>query len=674
MGNQQSKNIIYALSIDNKDKKDNESHIYRAPESLELDLNNYPLEFKTLHDAYRSTFNENPDAECMGYRQRNPDGSLQNCYTWLSKAEIKNAAEEIGSGLVSLGLYNQNNEWDGRSMKMAAIYSKNTVEYYALDIGMVMYGINSVPLYDTLGEESTPFILNQTKVNTCFLSANHVEKLITEQKTKKPFLYLRNLVVMDPENYNTEIGRKHPNVFKIYTLDDVRNEGKKKIHEWAPITGETVYMISYTSGTTGIPKGAVITHKNLMSIYEGVDNRMKVTHNDTHISFLPMAHMFERAVYNLFLLKGCRIGLYNGDILKLKEDIAILKPTIFVSVPRLLNKFHDGIKAKLSQETGLKASLINHAISAKLENLKSKGQYTHAIYDRIVFKKIREVLGGNVRLMLTGSAPISVEVLDFLKIAFSCPILEGYGQTEGTAAEFINLTEDPISGHVGGPMPQNEFKLVDVQEMGYTNKDKDEHGRARPRGEIWVRGPNVIPGYFLNSEDYKLSFHNEGWLMSGDIGQINPGTNSLQLIDRKKNIFKLSQGEYIAPEKLESLYKLAHPAITDMFVYGDSLKSCLVAVIGLDQASLPILEKSLGIEISRENINQNEELKAKLIGLFNEVAAQKSFTKLEQLKRIHIELTPFSELDLLTATFKKRRAEFKRYYQSIFDEMYRSLD
>ena len=164
-------------------------------------------------------------------------------------------------------------------------------------------------------------------------------------------------------------------------------------------------------------------------------------------------------------------------------------------------------------------------------------------------------MGGRVKVLLTASAPISVEVMDFLKIAFCAPILEAYGQTEGTGLEFATARDDPFSGHVGGPCEQNEFKLVDVQEMNYTSKDRDENGNPKPRGEILVRGPNIIKGYYKADEKNKETFTKDGWLMSGDIGEITYPGNRLKIIDRKKNIFKLSQGEYIAPEKLEGKYK-----------------------------------------------------------------------------------------------------------------------
>ena len=173
--------------------------------------------------------------------------------------------------------------------------------------------------------------------------------------------------------------------------------------------------------------------------------------------------------------------------------------------------------------------------------------------------------------MATGSAPISMDVLNFLKVAFCCPILEGYGQTESTAASCVTMPDDPIAGHVGGPLPCMKIRLRDIPEMGYLSNDT-----PNPRGEICFKGPAVFKGYFQNPEKNKEAII-DGWLQTGDVGVILPN-GAVKIIDRAKNIFKLSQGEYIAPEKLENVY-IQSPYIAQLHVHGDSLQSFLVAIV-----------------------------------------------------------------------------------------------
>lgn len=231
---------------------------------------------------------------------------------------------------------------------------------------------------------------------------------------------------------------------------------------------------------------------------------------------------------------------------------------------------------RIGELTGLKAKLAKKAIKSKLEKLEKTGDPTSTFYDKIVFKKFRAAMGGRVRFMLTGSAPISKEVLNFLKIAIGVPIFEGYGQTETTACSCLTDSEDGTAGHVGGVMPYCELKLVDVPEMDCYSTDT-----PYPRGEICFRGNSTFVGYFREPEKTAETLDKDGWVHTGDVGCLL-SNGALKIIDRKKNIFKLSQGEYIAPEKLENAYTEID-FVKQIFVYGDSLQSVLVGIIIPDE-------------------------------------------------------------------------------------------
>lgn len=245
------------------------------------------------------------------------------------------------------------------------------------------------------------------------------------------------------------------------------------------------------------------------------------------------------------LVHGIKVGFFGGDVLKLTDDCMVLKPTMFPSVPRLYNRIYDVINSKLKELTGVRSYLANRAIESKLYYLQNSGTYTYGFYDKAVCNKFRAILGGQVRLMVTGSAPISVDVLNFLKVCFCCPVLEGYGQTEGSAASCLSLPQDTVAGHVGGPLPCLKIRLRDIPEMEYTSQDK-----PYPRGEICLKGPSIFEGYFKNAEKTAETLE-DGWLRSGDVGAILPN-GAVKIIDRAKNIFKLAQGEYIAPENLKT--------------------------------------------------------------------------------------------------------------------------
>ena len=196
----------------------------------------------------------------------------------------------------------------------------------------------------------------------------------------------------------------------------------------------------------------------------------------------------------------------------------MLKPTVMVSVPRLYNRFYDLMNAKIKELSGIKKTLTEWGIAKKMTALNSSAKVQDSFYDALVFNKFREILGGRVRTMITGSAPISKEVMNFLKIAFCCQIKEGFGQTESAAGVSISWTHDPEAGHVGAPFPSNEIKLVDVPDMQYTSDDVDANGKPTPRGEVCYRGFNCFKGYFRQPEMTKETIDSEGWVHTGDIG------------------------------------------------------------------------------------------------------------------------------------------------------------
>lgn len=247
-------------------------------------------------------------------------------------------------------------------------------------------------------------------------------------------------------------------------------------------------MFCYTSGTTGDPKAAKITHRNIISVCTSANYAGVAFYNyDIMISYLPLAHSFEKVLYGLCLVKGVRIGYYSGDVLKLTDDCQVLKPTLFPSVPRLYNRIYDKINARLQELQGTRWFIANRAIQSKLYYLNTQGTLNYGFYDRVVCSKFKAILGGQVRFMVTGSAPISVDVINFLKVCFCCPILEGYGQTESCAASCISLPGDATAGHVGGPLPCLKLRLADVPDMNYHATD-----RPNPRGEICFSGPAVF--------------------------------------------------------------------------------------------------------------------------------------------------------------------------------------
>ena len=670
-----TRDLLYAVPIDTPNRKPNETPVFRHPAAVGKNLSQLS-NLQTVHDSYRLRLRDHPEDRCFGRRERGADGQLSKAVTWYTNRSILAEAEAFGAGLMNLGLATELSEWKDMRLRFAGIYSKNSLDYFKFDIGCCIQNVTVVPIYDTLGEEATLFAFNQTKMSVCALTANHADGILKQRTEHNRFAYLQHLVVFDPENLPEHLkDQKEVSGIKIWTFEEVKENGKSKPRPWAAVTGESVYAFSYTSGTTGEPKGAMISHKNVVNSFVGAAHCIDIGPSDVHISYLPLAHVMERMAYNLMMFSGGKIGIFSGDILQLKEDLAIIRPTIFSSVPRLYNRFHDAIKTGIKGKSDFTQSAVNFALRAKLDNLNSDCEYTHAVYDKLLFNKMKAVLGGRVRVMMSGSAPISADVINFLKVAFCCPIMEGYGQTEASGLEFATAINDPISGHVGGPTLHNEFKLVDVPEMNYTCNDVDENGQPMPRGEIWVRGPNVIKGYYKMDEKNQETFTDDGWMISGDIAAIVGKERRLKIIDRKKNIFKLQQGEYIAPEKLENAYRLVSPHISSVYVHGDSMQSCLVGVVNVEAANIAHLARELGLpkDSEPEKLQRCADFNRKLLEMFEEQAKASKFNPLEKLKAVYVETRTLGELKLITEAFKLKRHEAKAFYKEVCDNMYRGL-
>ena len=427
-------------------------------------------------------------------------------------------------------------------------------------------------------------------------------------------------------------------------------------------------MFSYTSGTTGDPKGVKLTHKMIISagyatnVRVGASGGKPLGEEDSYISYLPSAHSFEQAVSGMVFVYGLKVGFFGGNVLKLTEDMQILKPTLFPSVPRLFNKIYGKIQEGIAAKTGAASWLINKGVNSKLYYLKNGQGVHHKVYDKLVFNKMKAMLGGDVRLMITGSAPIAGDVLDFLKIAFCSEICEGYGMTETSAASVITFCNDPQTGIVGGPLQNVKVKLRDLPDMGHL------HTNTPPTGEVCFWGPSIMSGYFKNPEKTAEAFSPCGWLLSGDVGQINPN-GSIKIVDRAKNIFKLSQGEYIAPEKLENVY-IKSSWVAQIWVYGDSLRDHIIAFIVVD----PDHTKkwcAANDKTFDDALLKSSEFVTMVFDDLMVQARQNKLNSLEKPKQLTLLKDPWSvENDYLTPTMKMKRNVAKKLLADDITRMY----
>ncbi|XP_062182635.1 long chain acyl-CoA synthetase 6, peroxisomal-like isoform X2 [Phragmites australis] len=536
-------------------------NVYRSAHSPLRLINRFPgtPDIGTLHDNFVYAVETFRDCRYLGTRI-GADGTAGD-YKWMTYGEASTSRTAIGSGLIYHGIP------EGACI---GLYFINRPEWIIVDHACAAYSYVSVPLYDTLGPDAVQFIVNHAAVEVIFCVPQTLSTLLSFI-TQMPCVHLIVVVGGDDAKMPSAPATTR---LEISTYSRLHYEGKMNPQPFRPPKPEDVATICYTSGTTGAPKGAVLSHENLIANVAGSSLDIKFYPSDVYISYLPLAHIYERANQAALLHYGVAVGFYQGDNLKLMDDLAALRPTVFASVPRLYNRIYAAITHAVKESGGLKERLFHAAYNAKRQAI-INGKNPSSMWDKLVFNKIKARLGGRVRLMFSGASPLSPDVMEFLRICFGGEVLEGYGMTETSCVISTMDIGDKLIGHVGSPNPSCEVKLVDVPEMNYTSEDQ-----PYPRGEICVRGPIIFRGYYKDEVQTREVIEEDGWLHTGDIGLWLPG-GRLKIIDRKKNIFKLAQGEYIAPEKIENVYAKCK-FIAQCFIYGDSFNSSLIAIVAVE--------------------------------------------------------------------------------------------
>uniref|UniRef100_A0A3B3YW85 Long-chain-fatty-acid--CoA ligase n=1 Tax=Poecilia mexicana TaxID=48701 RepID=A0A3B3YW85_9TELE len=577
-------------------------------------MTHYYSDAQTIYEVFMRGLRVSNNGPCLGSRKPNQP------YEWLSYQEVVDRAQHIGSALLHRGHFHTGDKYVG-------IFSQNRPEWTISELACYTYSLVAVPLYDTLGTEAIGYIIERVICDVAEKARMILDCISGQGKTVK------TIVLM--EAFDKElVSRAAQSGVEILSLKEF------EVRVWLPPKPNDLAVICFTSGTTGNPKGAMLTHGNVIS----------------------NTAAFIKVTQGVILIHGARIGYFQGDIRLLMDDLKTLQPTVFPVVPRLLNRMFDKVFSQAN--TPLKRWLLDFAFRRKESELKNGVMRKDSMWDKLIFKKVQMSLGGRVRLMITGAAPVSPTILTFLRAALGCQFYEGYGQTECTAGCTMSMPGDWSAGHVGPPLPCNAVKLVDVAEMNYL--------AANGEGEVCVKGPNVFKGYLKDPERTAEAIDKDGWLHTGDIGKWLPN-GILKIIDRKKHIFKLAQGEYIAPEKIETIYNRSDP-VAQIFVHGDSLKACLVGIVVPDPDFLPIWAKKQGFEGSYLELCRNKDVKAAILEDILILGKEGGLKSFEQVRDIALHPEMFSvQNGLLTPTLKAKRNELRSHFREQIDELYAKI-
>ncbi|KAM6931791.1 long-chain-fatty-acid--CoA ligase 3a isoform 3-T3 [Lycodopsis pacificus] len=631
----------------------------------------------TLDKVFEYAAMRFPHRDCLGTREviseddeRQGNGKVFKKvvlgeYCWLSYEEILTAASQLGSGLASLGQRPKNN---------VAIFCETRAEWIVTAQACFMYNFPLVTLYSTLGGPAIAHGLNETQVTHIITSRELLETRLKAILIEVP--RLQHIIVVDstPTSWPG-----YPRGISVHNMAAVQKLGARPenaARERKQPLPSDIAVIMYTSGSTGIPKGVMISHSNIIAGITGMAERIpNLSEEDTYIGYLPLAHVLELSAELVCVSHGCRIGYSSPQTLadqstKIKTgskgDTSALRPTLMAAVPEIMDRIYKNVMTKVEEMSCVQRTLFTLAYNYKLEQL-AKGNST-PLCDRLVFGKVRSLLGGRTRVLLSGGAPLCAATQRFMNVCFCCPVGQGYGLTETCGAGTISELWDYSTGRVGGPLVCCEIELQDWVEGGYRRTDK-----PHPRGEILVGGPNVTMGYYKNEaknrDDFFTDESGQRWFCTGDIGEFHDD-GCLKIIDRKKDLVKLQAGEYVSLGKVEAMLKSCS-LVDNICAYANSDETYVIGFVVPNQKHLLALADLYGIRGSCEELCGSKAVEELVLKVITEAALAAQLERFEIPRKICLSPDPWTpEMGLVTDAFKLKRKELKTRYQDDIERMY----
>ncbi|KAI8471525.1 MAG: hypothetical protein J3K34DRAFT_416911 [Monoraphidium minutum] len=620
----------------------------------------------TLYELFSKSVEKYADLPALGHRvvQDGKAGDFQ----FMTYKEAGALVGQIASALAAHGLKRQ---------ARVGVYGANTEEWMIAMQACNRMSYECVPLYDSLGENAIEFIVRHSEAVAVFVVASKAAKLAqaVDHLQAGGDHHLKHVIFWGGDAPAETVEALKAHGLTVQSWKEALAAGTAAPAEPVPPTADDFSTIMYTSGTTGDPKGVLLKHSAIVAAVCNVVQYTKLWGTefgpgDSMLSYLPLAHIFDRVAEEMFLYLGGSIGYWQGDTTKLVDDIGALKPSMFIGVPRIFDRIYTAVTGQIDKAGGVKKFLFNWGFTRKLFFMKQGTSVDNAspFFDKLVFSKVKARLGGRVKLIVSGGAPLAPHVEEFLRVTMCAPVAQGYGLTECCAGANIALADswDQFATN-GPPLSCIEMRFESVPEMNYDATDKEA-----PSGEVLLRGPCLFTGYYKQADKTEEVLDADGWFHTGDIGTLT-AAGALKIVDRKKNIFKLSQGEYIAVEKLEATYLKASP-VEQVWVYGDSYQAKLVAVVVPKKHALEDWAKAAGKSGSFKELCADPAAKAWTV---KELVATGKADKLkgfELVAAVHLEPEPFSvEADLMTPTFKLKRPQLKKAYQADLDKMYADL-
>lgn len=639
-------------------------------------------DIRTVDELMRAAFRKYSNRPCLGTRpvlgerEEQKDGKVLKKlslgdYEWLTFSEVDHMVDLISRGIMTLGI---------KPRDYLGILAETRQEWTLIALACIRANIPIVTLYPTLSEDGIIQALNETEVTHLIISYDlmpRIANISTKIRSLTRVIYMKSSTKKAP----AIVGEK----LEVIPFSELQKRGMTADQAAADAdfkaetpTENDLVLVMYTSGTTGIPKGVMVTHKNIIATLKGFSVNSQTLGNgndDAYIAYLPLAHILEFLAEFLCLGLGVKVGFSNALTLTDKStglqpgcpgDATLLKPTIIVCPPLILDRIRKSITEIAVAKGPFFARFFEYVLAYKCFWLRYG--FNTPILNRLVFNKMRALLGGRFTILATGAAPLSVDTDAFIRASLDvCPV-QGYGLTETAGSAAFKDMDDRNFERIGSPILGCYVKLVDWKEGNYRITDQ-----PRPRGEVVVGGDCVTLGYFKNEALTRECYREEEgmrWFYTGDIGEMYPD-GTLRIIDRRKDLVKLQHGEYVSLGKVETELKTC-PLIDNICVCGNSYQSYLVALVAPNPKQLDNLASHEG----KSNMSFSELCKNPIIirAVANAIAAHGRRARLHKTE-IPLKVKLCSEdwqpdTGLVTAAYKLRRREIEKFYRKEINEMY----
>jgi len=593
-------------------------------------------------------------------------------YEWLTYTQVQKTVSNVGRGLRELGY---------KFGDRVAIFAETRAEWLMAAVGALQERVTVCTVYTTLSDAGITHALNETECPLVFTSYELLPRVVSLLSSCP---MIKTVVVME-DQLNEIDESKVPASIKMIPFKSLVLSGEESTSKVEPVQEpEDTAIIMYTSGSTGTPKGVEITHNNILNFIYAYFNQIPVDHTDRYLAFLPLAHIMELVVQISVLTCGAQVFYSSPTTLTSSSpkiapgtegDSRLARPTRMTCVPLVLDKVIKSVTQKVEQQGWLKSFVFK-----KLVHYKFWIDYvpiTSSLIDYIIFKKVKAELGGCLKAIVVGGAPISAQTQATFEAMFGCKLLVGYGLTETTACVSCMNENTTGFGHTGAPNFGVLVKLVDWDEGGYRATDK-----PNPRGEIVVAGNCVTKGYFKRPEETENAFYIENGMRvfrTGDIGEMDQ-QGCLKIIDRKKDLVKLKHGEYVSLGNVESNLK-THPLVDNVCVFADSLRDRTVLVVVPSPQALLALGKAEQTvsftEPSLENMGHlytNKEIVKTVLKSLQEFCRECGLGKWEVPAAVHLTADAWDpESGLVTAAMKLRRKQIGERYAGVVAALYQGI-